>query len=286
MSLSLPHGFKRWSSIAQVRSCQHMLGEEWRGQQAIQKHLLGSLKASKVAGYCAVCERETEFEIHDASSGAPNWRETMACAHCGLINRWRASLHLYRMLGSLIPEGPVYITEQTTAVYAWLAERLPGLIGSEFVSSGAKSGATVDWNGRQLRHEDVTQLSMASGSLAALLTFDVLEHVPGYRRALAEFARVLMPGGMMLFTAPFLFEKQDTVVRAEIDSDGSLVHRLPEIYHGDPLSKKGVLCFQEFGWDLLDDLISAGFSRCEIISCWAPDAGYYGNLEPFVIAWR
>ena len=53
-----------------------------------------------------------------------------------------------------------------------------------------------------------------------------------------------------------------------------------------PLSAEGVLCFQEFGWDLLDVLDSVGFSRREVITCWAPDLGYYGSFQPFIVAWR
>ena len=286
MQLQLPHGFKRWPSLAAVHAAAATLGEEWRGQQAFQAHLLSNSRSSEVAGYCAVCQKETLFLIQGADAGAPNWRETMLCSGCKLINRWRASLHLYRMLGAAIPAGPVYLTEQTTPVYQWLVERTPGLIGSEFVSTSARSGDIVRWNSLELRHEDVTALSLADASMAAVLSFDVLEHVPSYQKALSEFARVLLPGGLLLLTAPFLFESRDTVIRATLGTDGSVVHHLPALYHGDPLSAQGVLCYQEFAWDLLDDLDAAGFARREIISCWAPDLGYYGSFQPFVVAWR
>jgi|CXWL01.1.fsa_nt_gi SAM-dependent methyltransferase len=286
MQLTLPHGFKRWNSIDEVRACQHMLGEEWRGQQAFQKLLLENAKLPQAAGYCAVCENTTIFTIAAPPEGEPNWRESVVCAGCGLINRWRASLHLNRMLDATTPAGAVYITEQTTPVYQWLIQRLPGLIGSEYVAATAVSGATVEWNTLQLRHEDITRLSMADASLARVLTFDVLEHVPDYRAALTEFARVLMPGGLLLLTAPFLFESQDTLTRATVNADGSLTHHQPALYHGDPLQEGGVLCYQEFGWDLLDAVRAAGFAHAEIITCWAPDMGYYGSFQPFIVAWR
>lgn len=286
MQFELPHGFKRWQSLDAVQAAAVQLAEEWRGQQAFQKHLLANSRSPEVAGFCAVCQSEATFHIKDAAGGDPSWRETMACSGCQLINRWRASLHLYRMLAATIPDGPVYLTEQTTPVYNWLSERLPGVIGSEYVSATARPGEIVDWNSFKLRHEDVTALSMADASLAVLMTFDVLEHVPDYRKALAEFARVLMPGGLMIFTAPFMFTSRDTVVRATLDAKGEVVHHLPAVYHGDPLSAEGVLCFQEFGWDLLDVLDSVGFSRREVITCWAPDLGYYGSFQPFIVAWR
>jgi SAM-dependent methyltransferase len=286
MTLDLPHGFKRWSTFAEVEAGAHRLGEEWRGQQAFQAQLLANGRERKVGGYCALCQCETEFAIRGPEDAEPNWRETLNCRQCELINRWRASAHLYRLLATTAPAGLVYMTEQTTPLFAWMAERYPGLIGSEYLGPDVAPGATVSRHGMPLRHEDITALSMASGSLGAILTFDVLEHVPDYRAAVREFARALMPGGLLLLTAPFHFQGAKTIVRARLGDEGRVEHLLPPMYHGDPLSADGVLCWQEFGWDLLTELRDAGFGQTEVISCWAPEFGYLGGLQPFVVGRR
>lgn len=286
MQFELPHGFKRWRSFNAVQAAIMQLAEEWRGQQAFQAHWLSNSREPTIAGYCAACACETKFTVRSADGEAPNWRETLECSDCRLINRWRASAHLTRLLEPLRPAGPIYITEQTTLLYLWLRERVSDLIGSEYVNPDAARGQMLQWHGQSIRHEDITALSMADSSLSMIQTYDVLEHVPDYHASLREFARVLMPGGLLLLTAPFLFESRDTVIRARIAADGNVEHLLPAMYHGDPMSADGVLCYQEFGWDLLDDLRAAGFAHAEIITCWAPDFGYLGSFQPFVVARR
>ncbi|HUG98603.1 MAG TPA: methyltransferase domain-containing protein [Gammaproteobacteria bacterium] len=279
----LPHGFKRWTSFGQVRGASQQLGEEWLGQSALQRQL-ADCAGGVVEGYCAACLQPSSFQIRVGDDGIPNWRETLECAHCGLINRWRASVHLWRLLPR--PPGDVYITEQTTLLFERLSHWQPGLVGSEYVSAEAAPGESRPWNQMTLRHEDVTNLSFAGGSLAAVLSFDVLEHVPDYRAAVSEFARALEPEGLLILTAPFSLEAATTTIRAQRGNDGTIEHLLPPVYHDDPLSGDGVLCYQEFGWDLVDDLGAAGFAQAEVITCWAPAYGYLGSAQPFVIARR
>ena len=286
MQLQLPHGFKRWSSHEAVQASALQLAEEWRGQQAFQAGLLYNSQNATIAGFCAACAAESVFSYPVDGDQVPNWRETLTCPNCHLINRWRASVHLARILDPLRPKGMVYVTEQTTPLFDWLKERQPEIIGSEFVAPDAKPGKEYERHGRSIRHEDCTALSMADASLAMIQSYDVLEHIPDYRAALVEFGRVLMPDGLLLLTAPFLFEARNTVVRARVGANGDVEHLLPEVYHGDPMSADGVLCYQEFGWDLLDDLRTAGFGYTEIITCWAPDFGYLGSFQPFVVARR
>lgn len=283
MTLDLPHGFKRWGSFAEFQAASLVRGRDWRGQTAFQTSLVAQLREPEIAGYCAVCDAESQFAVR----GQPeDWRETLNCAKCQLVHRWRASVHMVALLSPITPAGTRYVTEQTTPLYAAMELRWPGLIGSEYLGSDAQPGEIREWYGRSLRHEDVTALSMADASLASVLSFDVLEHVPDYRAALGEFARVLQPDGVLLLTAPFRFNDADTLIRSRIAADGTLEHLLPEVYHGDPLSPKGVLCYQEFGWDLLDELRGVGFSQVEVISCWAPQFGYIGEIMPFIVARR
>jgi hypothetical protein len=91
---------------------------------------------------------------------------------------------------------------------------------------------------------------------------------------------------MLLLTAPFDFEAEHTVVRAEKCADGATRHLLPPIYHGDPMNGAGALCFQEFGWDLLDHMREAGFARVELVTGWASGFGYLGSHQSFFVAWR
>ncbi len=281
--LLLPHGFKEWASLDAVNQVAHQLGQEWLGQTAFERTLLDAKKKC-LEGYCVGCQAVRRFSFRQIDVAEPNWRESLACENCGLINRWRASLQLFRSLPR--PPGPIYITEQTTDLFRSILELEPLTVGSEFVSPSTAPGDLCQWRGREIRHEDVTRLSFADATYAALLSFDVLEHVPDYRAAVREFVRVLQPGGLLILTAPFSMQAPDTSVRARMGDDGVIEHLLPAQYHGDPLSADGVLCFQEFGWDLLDTFRDAGLAQVQVVSCWSPAFGYLGSAQPFIIGWR
>jgi SAM-dependent methyltransferase len=212
-----------------------------------------------INGTCYVCQRpDTEFRV-DGAPGADeiNWRETVVCPGCGLTNRWRSSLHLFEELLRPGPDDHIYITEAITPLFQALSQRYSNIIGSEFIA-GVPSGAMVDTPAGPVRNEDVTRLSFEDASLHALLSFDVLEHVPDYRAALRESSRVLTRGGKLLLSAPFVFG-ESTRIRATVNENGDIEHLLDPVYHGDPLSEEGVLCYQEFGMDLLQDFEAAGF---------------------------
>jgi SAM-dependent methyltransferase len=124
-------------------------------------------------------------------------------------------------------------------------------------------------------HEDVTRLSMDDNSIRHVVSFDVLEHVPSYQRALKEFHRVLGPGGTLLLSAPFDLESTSTLRRASVHSDRSIEHHESPEYHGDPVnSDAGVLCFCRLGWDLLDEMRSAGFREVCVRLYWSPAEAY------------
>lgn len=56
---------------------------------------------------------------------------------------------------------------------------------------------------------DATALPFADGSVAMVVSFDVLQHVAEAEVALAEVCRVLAPGGLALLTYPFLYSECD-----------------------------------------------------------------------------
>ena len=71
-------------------------------------------------------------------------------------------------------------------------------------------------------------------------------------------------------------------MRAIIDN-GEVRHLLEPEYHGNPISSEGCLCFQHFGWSVLDDLKKVGFSRSYVLTLWSRDFGYMGLGEQYFI---
>ncbi len=86
--------------------------------------------------------------------------------------------------------------------------------------------------------EDIQQLTFADNSFAFLMCNHVLEHIPDDRAALAECARVLMPGGLAVFTIPGDYHKQATWIFDKPDANGHLRH---------------------YGLDVVDKMRAAGF---------------------------
>lgn len=234
--------------------------------------------------FCSCCGVLTHVPL---TPGAPiEVREGLACPHCGLNARLRVAM---TTLADIAPDArDIYMTEQATPAFAWLQSRRSGVRGSEFEpDADARVGL-----GNYLQHlgghgpvefQDITQLTFENESLDAILSFDVLEHVPDYAKAIQEFARVLRPGGVLVATFPFT-DQADTLVRARLRADGEIEHICTPEFHGDPLGD-GVLCFYHFGWDITEVARSAGFSRVGMTMAWAPQNGVlYGHW--MLVAYR
>jgi hypothetical protein len=77
-------------------------------------------------------------------------------------------------------------------------------------------------DGRTVRVEDLTSLSLADGSVSSIVSLDTLEHIEDYRRALSELYRVLEPNGLGLFHVPcYYVEKGESApIRPGVDPWG------------------------------------------------------------------
>ena len=228
--------------------------------------------------FCCICSEVTNLAASDASLQL-DMREGMTCARCGSSARQRVAVAMLAAVAGA--DDRIYVTEQSTPLYAVLQSRYPKICGSEFepgeerrremASYLASLGGTGEIN-----FEDVTRLGMADASQDVVLSFDVLEHVPDYRAALREFARVLRPGGVLQATFPFT-DRTETIMRASLREDGSIEHHLEPEYHGDPIGGP-VLCFYHFGWDILQTAREAGFASARMTMAWAPEEGVlYGH---------
>ncbi|NBC49490.1 MAG: methyltransferase domain-containing protein [Gammaproteobacteria bacterium] len=239
-----------------------------------------------VRGYCDACERFVDLLVdyqgtpNARVSGQPNWRERLVC-QCGLNNRMRAAIHVFRQHCSPQPNAPIYVTEQVTPLYRWLTQHFTNVVGSEYLGKTIPFGTLRD---DQVRNETLGALSFSPNSFQYILSFDVLEHVPDYRLALVELHRVLRPNGTLVFSAPFIPAHAKTTVRARVDSKGEIEHLLPPEYHGDPLSDAGCLCFYHFGWDLLDTCRAVGFRDAYVVALWSREFGYLGSEQLLFVA--
>lgn len=180
-------------------------------------------------------------------------------------------------------DAKIYITEQVTPLYDWLKSQFPNLTGSEYLGPNKLPGQQVN----DVRHEDIQNLSFPSETFDIILSFDVLEHVPDEKRAFAELARCLRPGGTLLFTAPFSDNRDEHLVRAALQDDGTIKHLMEPEYHGNPVdAENGALCYRYFGWNMMADLRAVGLSDPEGWFYWSSQYGYLGTTNSIFCARR
>lgn len=243
-----------------------------------------------VDGYCAVCCDNSTFQVgfmysyQTTADGKPipNWREHLNCTKCGYTNRVRLMLHLLQTIVRPQQNTRIYLTEQTTSLYKRLSSKYSNLIGSEFLGDSVPRGSYRE----DLRNEDVTRLSFSNESFDLIVSCDVLEHVIDDLAAFSECFRCLAPGGMLVFTVPCNLESKENVIRARMKSDGTIEHLInPPEYHGNPVDpENGALCFRYFGWEVIQQLKSVGFTDAYVLSAWSQNLAYLGGEQIVFVA--
>jgi GT2 family glycosyltransferase/ubiquinone/menaquinone biosynthesis C-methylase UbiE/glycosyltransferase involved in cell wall biosynthesis len=276
------------SNAAADRAHRAQARDRFAERALIERALIPDNEAPfRVDGFCIGCQRPQEFTVgfdfavrDEQGTRVPNWREHLVC-ECGLNARTRAAIHVLTMKLRVPRTARIYLMEQQSLLYEWLKQRHPNLVGSEFVGDMAALGAS--WRG--IRNEDATRLTFSDGSFDYVLSFDVLEHVPKYERAFREAHRCLTDGGTFLFTAPFVRNSETTIERARVSDSGEIQHLLEPEYHGDPMNPEGgILCFQHFGWDIIDKLKAVGFADARGHFLWSRRLGYLGGEQALFTA--
>lgn len=101
---------------------------------------------------------------------------------------------------------------------------------------------------------DMMNLSLDSNSFDIVLHSDTLEHIKEPIIALQECRRILKPGGACIFTVPIIIN------RLSKSRSG-----LSKSYHGSEAEKlPDHLVWTEFGADIWNLILQAGFLTCEI----------------------
>lgn len=278
--------FTAFESRAQVP--ESMLESQYLWEQQFEA-ALAKRKAPgcSVRGLCAVCGKDDAlFDFTRAEEPPTNWRETLACRPCRLINRWRSCIALLRSHTTGMENPNIYLTETVTPLAQWFSSHFDHVTKSEYFGEDVPRGSKHPLGGTTVDHQDVTDLTYEDASFTHVVTLDVLEHVPSYENALQQFYRVLQPSGTLVISVPFLIKCDETLVRARINSQGETEHLCEPEYHGDPMSKEGVLCYYHFGWDILDTLRSIGFREATVRVVWDPAKGFLGVGQSFITAVR
>jgi SAM-dependent methyltransferase len=271
-------------SLAEYRRYRDSMADVYRRRVLLEKLLAARQVPFTYRGYDACVGRPVDFlidfqygSVRDADGSLiPNYRERVVSPATGLNARQRAVvLALDHVLGGRSLEGlSVYVTEAVTGFFDHVRGRNPGVVGSEYFGDAVPLGASP----RGIRNEDVTALTFADDSFDVAVTNDVLEHVPAYGRAYEELFRVLRPKGTLLLTVPFLVEREEHLIRAVVKSNGTVEHLHPAEYHGDPVNPEGgILCYQHFGWRLVEELREVGFEDAGALFVWSYYHGILGR---------
>ena len=269
--------FRQVESKESYAALYHQRLEQIESAQKFEATLVRDpdIRNTGYKAYCAVCSGQFAMSVAiGADPETTNWRETLAC-QCGLNSRQRAAFHFLVQRSKPLHRLAIYVCEQTTPFYREVGRKTDHLAGSEYLGDSVPAGHI---NEQGIRHESATGLSFPDESFDRYLSFDVFEHIPDYLKAFREAARVLRPGGRLVFTVPFDQGRQDHQIRAKMLPSGEIEHIFPPEYHGDPMSQAGILCFQIFGWDMLDDLKRSGFREAAAYVYYSRQYGYLGGL--------
>ncbi len=161
------------------------------------------------------------------------------------------------------------------AVVRFLKQHVSKLDTSEFYES-VKPGSIC--NGT--RCEDIQNLTYTSSSFDLVTSTEVFEHVADDLAGFKEIKRVLKDAGHFIFTVP-LSDTNKTNERACLVG-ANIKHILPAQYHSDKISgHNSVLVFRDYGTDITERLLAAGFSAAWIK---APLKSYFGFSRNVIVA--
>jgi hypothetical protein len=217
----------------------------------------------------------SELEVAHA-----NLRETLS--HQGVISRQRAVLLVLRQLverGELPAweELRCYLSEAVTPFAKRLTQEIPRLRCSEYLPE------PDHWLRGQVPHRDLRRIGLPPATFHAVICNEVLEHVEELVPALQGLGEVLTLGGHLIATVPFLYGQQEHLVKAIWRGE----EREPDVigepdYHGNPVDEGGSLVYRYPGWQLLDDLLEAGFSDAAMHAISSTAYGVLGEELPLV----
>src|SRR5688500_6349223 len=213
--------------------------------------LLQPAKLAMRAFRCPICGPSLLLRLSGEAIG-------VRCVRCAAS---AATLSLVSVLLQLRPgfrREALYEMSSRGPLLEFLRREAPRLTFSEYFDDVAP-GAWRDG----VQCQDVQRLTYPERSFGVCTSTEVFEHVPDDALGFAEVRRVLIPGGLFLFTVP-LNPAAPTVERAVL-KQGRVLHLLPPAYHDDRIRGRGaVLVYRDYGADITGRLLQQGFTQAWI----------------------
>ena len=178
-----------------------------------------------------VCQKRTIFV------SISNWlRESYKCIYCHSSPRQRA---LMKVLCENAPNWKNMKIHESSpggggGIYKTLKKNCKNYTYSFFYEN-KELGENISDN---CTNQNLEELKFEDELFDIFITQDVFEHINNPFAAFNEIKRVLKPGGFHIFTVPIDNPLKKTVPRIKLEN-GIRYPILPEIYHGNPIDKKG-----------------------------------------------
>jgi SAM-dependent methyltransferase len=212
-------------------------------------------------GTCGPCLRRALFTTDTSGwdrrpdgQRLPVWEESHACdCEDRLTGRLRALVHFAQSNANLRAWTRLLLFGPPNAA----DRRLITLAGTTTRIARFQPGATAD----------KVVLAVPDAAFHLVVSVDTLHRVPPLRAALAEFRRVLAPGGSLILLVPFRYRAARTLSR----------EGMAEIGRHPPMEVRDTV--HEIGWDILDWMRSAGFGHTAAHCYWSNELGYLGAFN-------
>lgn len=187
--------------------------------------------------YCPLCRSRLRTFVPLIEQGYIR-RENKRCPVC-------SSLERHRWAWGYLKERTNLMNGKPKKMLHVAPERELAVLFQKISALTYLSGDLV--SGRALEQMDITQIQYPEGTFDIIYCSHVLEHVPEDRKAIAEFYRVLKPGGWALIVIP--------ISREQTYEDTAVV---------EPQERRRVFGHPEHvrhcGWDYIERFQAAGFA--------------------------
>lgn len=216
---------------------------------------------------CSMCGPTLLVKLAETPIGVRCTRCRGSAIHMSIVNALKT-------LKLKLAQKAVYEMSSRGPLFDYMKRTAGHFTFSEFYDDVAPG----EYKG-EIQCQDVQRLTFADNSFDLCTSTEVFEHVPDDHAGFREVLRVLRPDGQFVFTVP-LTESAVTVERAVV-LDGNIKHLMSPEYHGDTIRGFGnVLCFRNYGLDILERLRSAGFRQAKLVT---PVRGEWWGLGVTVV---